>query len=107
MDTYEKALNYIIESAPEYAKAKAERKHLEEFRKTLKARLYQECTEGTIADRESHAYAHADYEALLLGIKAAVEIEEELLWRMKAAEHKIECWRTQQANNRYIQGVTT
>ena len=107
MDNPDKALNYIIEQAPKYAKAKANRKHLEEYRKTLKARLYQECTQGTIADKESYAYAHADYEKLLLGIKAAVEIEEELLWRMRAAEHKVECWRTEQANNRYIQGVTT
>ena len=66
-----------------------------------------EKTEGTIADREAYAYAHADYKEILDGLKAAIEIEEELRWRMTAAEHKIEVWRTQEASNRYIDKVVT
>ena len=106
MDTPNKALEYLIEKAPEYAKAKADRRYLEEFRKTVKAKLYLEA-EGTIADRESYAYSHAEYKALLEGLKAAIEVEEELRWRMRAAEHKVEIWRTIQANNRFIEKGTT
>ena len=103
----DKALEYLIGKAPEYANAKADRRYLEEFRKVCKARLYMERTEGTIADREAYAYSHADYKEILDGLKAAIEIEEELRWRMTAAEHKIEVWRTQEASNRYIDKVVT
>ena len=102
----DKAIDFIIEKAPEYAKAKANRKYLEEYRKTVKARLYQLAPGNTIPEKESWAYAHKEYESVLDGIRAAVEIEEELLWKMKAAEHRLEKWRTEQANNRYLDKVT-
>ena len=103
-----KALNYIIKEAPNYAKAKADRRYLEEYRKTLKGKLYNSAPDGlSQGDRIEWAYAHKDYEELLNGLKAAIEIEEELKWRMTAAEHKIEVWRSQEASNRFIdKGLT-
>ena len=52
--------------------------------------------------REAYAYAHEDYIELLEGLRAAIMAEEEIRWKMKAAELKIELWRTQQANNRMV-----
>ena len=107
MDTPDKALEYIITNAPKYAKAKADRRYLEEFRKTVKAKLYLTQSEGTMADREAYAYSHADYQEILSGLKAAIEIEEELRWRMQAAELKVHIWQTTSANNRFIEKGTT
>ena len=100
----EKAINYIRDNAPLYAKAKAERVYIEQFRKSQKALLVQE-TSGTIQDRESYAYSHTDYILLLEGLKCAVEKEEEIKWRMEAAKLKVEIYRTEQATNRVVDRV--
>ena len=47
--------------APAFAKAKAERMYLEEFRKSKKALLMQQHGEKPIGAQEREAYAHADY----------------------------------------------
>lgn len=95
-----RAANFINDAAEKFAGAKSERIQLEEFRKSKKALLINEIGKGTVQERESYAYSHNEYIALLNGIKSAVKNEEELRWRMKAAELKIEIWRTQQANIR-------
>jgi hypothetical protein len=96
----EKANDFIRDKGKDYAKAKADRVHLEQFRKTKKAMLYVTQAGGTVSDREAFAYSHPDYVKILDGIKAAVEIEETLRWQIEAAALKIEIWRTQQANQR-------
>lgn len=99
----ESAVMYIRNKASEYAKAKAERIQIEEFRKTLKARLMQKAQlEGakTSAEQEREAYAATDYEKLLDGLKVAVETEEKIRWEMVAAQLTVEVWRTQSANAR-------
>lgn len=96
------AVDYLLNTAPRYAAAKAKRVQLEEFRKSKKAILMQQSNGKTIADREAFAYSHTDYIALLDGLEAAVEAEELFRWKMKAAELQIEIWRSQQANNRTI-----
>lgn len=97
-----KAVNYLLKNAPLYAKAKAERVYLEEFRKTKKAILFRESPEKTIAEREHWAYSHPDYQELLEGIREAVEMEEKLRWEMVAAQARIEIWRSQEATNRNV-----
>ena len=92
---------YIRDKAPDHAKAKAERIYLSEFRKTKKAMLVTTQT-GTVQEKESYAYAHPEYIELLDGLRVAIENEETIIWRIKAAQAKIEIWRTQQANNRRI-----
>jgi hypothetical protein len=99
----EKAVEYIRDRAKEYAQAKADRTHLEEFRKSRKALLMKAAElEGatTSAAQERDAYAAPDYLQLLDGLRAAVEREETIRWEMEAARLTIEIWRTQSANNR-------
>jgi hypothetical protein len=102
----QEAISFIYNNAPKYAKAKADRVFIEEFRKSKKAILFQQATSGPIAERESFAYAHEEYQDLLKGLQAAVEIEETLRWQIEAARLKTEIWRTTQANNRAIDGAT-
>jgi len=95
------ALDFMRDKAPEYAEAKATRRYLEEFRKSKKAILIGQFEgKGTIQEKESFAYAHADYIGLLDGLRTAIEIEEALRYRLEAAKLKFEKWKTEQFNNR-------
>ena len=98
----EAANDFIRDNAGKHAEAKANRIQLMEFRKSKKAMLMNEKQGQPEHVRASHAYAHPDYLEILDGIQQAVEAEETLRWRMKAAEQKIELYRTQQANNRMV-----
>ncbi len=96
----EKLIGKMREYAPKLAEAKGNRVYLDQFRKSKKAILFQQAPEGTVADRENYAYSHKDYLEILDGLREAVTAEEELKYRMRAAELLVEVWRTQQANSR-------
>lgn len=83
-----------------YSKAKAERAYLEQFRKSKKAILFSQAPDGTVESKNSFAYCHKEYIELLEGLKAAIEIEEEAKYKLRACELRIEIWRTECANNR-------
>jgi hypothetical protein len=95
-----KAIQYIIDTAPLYAKAKADRIYLEEFRKSRKAQLMANSRLEALGKQEAYAYAHSEYIEILEGIRQAVEIEEKYRWLMTAAQARIECWRTEQYSAR-------
>lgn len=98
-----RALDFIRDNAPQYAKAKAQRVYLEEFRKTKKA-LCMQAAEAhgakTAATQEREAYADVEYAELLAALQAAVEEEERLRWLIVGAQARIEVWRTIEANRR-------
>jgi len=100
------AVDYLVKVAPEYAKAKAERVYLEEFRKSKKALLMQESDSKVSASQERDAYAHPDYIGILAALRVAVEAEETLRWKMVAAQLRVEVWRSQEASNRAIDRST-
>lgn len=98
-----KAIDYIVQHAPRFAKAKSERIYLEEFRKTKKALLMKVAMEmgyESAAAQEREAYAHPEYQELLKGLAVAIEEEETLKWMLTAAQMKSEIWRTESANER-------
>jgi len=95
-----KAVDYILNHAALFAKAKAERTYIEEYRKSLKSILMKRSMETAIGAQEREAYAHPEYVQLLDGLKEAVLIEERLKWDITAATLRVEIWRTEQANNR-------
>jgi hypothetical protein len=100
-----KTVEFIFVNAAKYAKAKAQRVQLEEYRKSKKALLMKEallCGIEAANAQEREAYAHPDYIALLQGLAAAIEQEELLRWQLEAARMKTDIWRTEQANNRFI-----
>ena len=96
------AIDFIFQNAPEYAKAKAERVYLEEFRKTKKALLMKAAMSKyeAVSAQEREAYAHPEYQELLKGLQAAIEIEEELKWKLEAARLRVEVYRTEEASAR-------
>ena len=94
-----KAVTFILENAAKYANAKATRVQLEEYRKSKKAILMSE-EEGTLGAKEMYAYAHRDYVALLMQIKDAIALEEELRWKLEAAKLRVEVWKTEEYTKR-------
>ena len=100
------AVDYIIVNAENFARAKADRIYLEEYRKSLKAILMKRSLEDTIGAQEREAYAHEEYKHLLQGLKEAVEVEEKLRWDLIAAQARVEIWRSEQANLRTEGKVT-
>jgi len=95
-----KAIQFLIDTAPLYAKAKSDRMYLEEFRKSRKAQLMSQAGTEVLGKQEVYAYAHADYVGILEGIRQAVEKEEKYRWLMTAAQARIEVWRTEQYSAR-------
>ena len=95
-----KAIQYLIDTAPLYAKSKADRIFLDEFRKSRKAQLQSQAGTEVLGKQETYAYAHADYVGILEGIREAVEIEEKYRWLMTAAQTRISVWQTEQYNAR-------
>ena len=98
-----KAIEFILEQAPKYAEAKAQRIYLEEFRKTKKALLMKDALARGIDSavaQEREAYAHYEYQELLLGLQVAIEKEETLKWKLTAAQMKSDIWRSEQASER-------
>jgi len=102
-----KAIQYIIDTAPLYAKAKADRIYLEEFRKSRKAQLMANSRLEALGKQEAYAYAHSEYIEILEGIRQAVEIEEKYRWLMTAAQARISVWQTTQFNARMEMKATT
>jgi len=103
------AVDFILKHAPEYAKAKAERVFVEEFRKSKKALLMRDALARGIesaAGQEREAYSHQEYIDLLKGLQEAIEIEETLKWKLEAARMRTEIWRTESANNRMTDNAT-
>jgi hypothetical protein len=96
-----RAIQFLIDTAPLYAKAKADRMYLEEFRKSRKAQLASQAGTEVLGKQETFAYAHQDYIQILEGIREAVEREEKYRWLMTAAQARIEVWRTEQYSARH------
>lgn len=94
-----KAIAYIQSKAQEFADAKANRIYIENYLKTIKAKLMSQ-EDGTLGAKEIFAYSHPDYKLQLDGLKAAVEIEENLKWMLEAARLRVDVWKTMQHNAR-------
>ena len=98
-----KAIEFIQENAPKFARAKSERVYLENFLRTKKALLMKEAMQmgfESAAAQEREAYAHPEYQELLKGLAVACEQEEALKWLLTGATLKTEIWRTESANER-------
>jgi hypothetical protein len=95
-----KAIQFLIDTAEPYSKAKASRIFLEGFLKSRKAQLMSQAGTEVLGKQETFAYAHPEYIEILEGIREAVESEERFRWLMTAAQARIEVWRTEQYSAR-------
>jgi hypothetical protein len=98
-----RCLDFIRDHAAQLAQAKANRVHLEEFRKSKKALLMKAAEVNgatSVNAQERDAYAHPEYQELLSALRASVEEEERLRWMMVGAQAKISVFQTIEATRR-------
>jgi helix-turn-helix protein len=104
------AVDYLFTHGKKYATAKGRRVQMEEYRKSLKAMLMKQAiADGkckTAASAEMEAYADQSYVEFCKGLSVATEEEEALRWGLVSAQARIDCWRSEQANNRTMDRVT-
>ena len=100
------AVDYLYIHGHEYAKAKARRYYLEEYRKSVKAmcmkKAMSEKRANSAAAAEMEAYSDSSYIEFLKGLEAAVQAEETLRWGLVSAQARIDVWRSQEASNRAV-----
>ena len=101
-DDIEKAVDFLRDSAPEIAKARARLAYVTEYRKSLKAILMSESKANTSAEREQLAYCNSAYLRHLKEIESATLDFEKLRAQREGAMMKIEAWRSMNANYRSI-----
>jgi len=99
-DDAQKDIDYIRDSAPVYAKAKAESTYIENYLKVVKATEMANSDKKTLGDREIDAYMSMTYETQLKAMREAVATEEELKYRMEAAKLRFEHYKITCFNNR-------
>jgi hypothetical protein len=96
----QKAIDFIRDNAPAFAKAKSDRTYIENYLKVVKAKEMANSDKKTLGDREIDAYMSMEYEAQLRGMRQAVAVEEELKYRMEAAKLRFEHYKIECFNNR-------
>lgn len=96
----ERALDFLRDTAEEAAQARANRLHLDDFSRCLKAEIMSEHLAEPLGAQERHAYGDLRYRNHLEALKLAIYEDEKGRFLRDAANAKIEAWRTQQANER-------
>ncbi|UCD40584.1 MAG: hypothetical protein JSV87_04325 [Candidatus Bathyarchaeota archaeon] len=100
----ERLLHEYRDKVEEYAKARARRTYIEEFKKSKFAILMRQADRDgfkTAAAQEREAYAADEYIEFLSGLREAVEAEERLRYDLRALEMRAEVWRTLRADERF------
>lgn len=90
----QKAWDFLRDNAQKAAQATANRKHLENFTKSLKAILMSERSLDAIGAQERFALAHADFLKHLEGLRQAIYEDEHQAHLMEAAKIKINIWQS-------------
>lgn len=96
----EKALDYLRDQADVAAKAIAESWYMQDYRKVVKAEEMGKSNVEAVNAQERFAYSTDAYKEHIVATMTAIEKAEKAKFLIKAAEAKIEAWRTQQSNQR-------
>lgn len=95
-----KAINFLIEHAEKHADARANVIQIENFMKVKRSMLMRTSQAKTAAEREAEALAHPEYQELIAGLREAVYQEALLKTLLKAAELRVDVFRTVEASAR-------
>jgi len=104
LDNFDERIDKMGQAIAPYAKAKAERVYIEQFRKSKKALLMRSdeaLALKTVSEREQYAYSHPEYIELLDGLREATKVEEAAKWALERFKIEVEVWRTTSANERW------
>lgn len=98
----EESVMFLHTSAPEIAKAKHDKVRTEEMRKAVLGKLKLASPESAQAGKEAWAYAQDAYEKAVEEMADAAGKYELLLSQRKAAEARIDAWRSMNATHRSV-----
>ncbi len=98
-DKAEAAHNALTDSDEEYGTLSAYVKMAPHMTKLIKAKAFLN-TSGTVAERESMAYASEDYKKFTDNLKDAMVEYEVLHARRESWQREVDIWRTVSANRR-------
>lgn len=104
MNDIERIMHEYRSRTGEYAKARARRTYIEEFKKSKLALLMRQADRDgfkSVASQEREAEASDEYLELLKALEAAVEAEERLRYDLRSLEMQAEVWRTLRADERF------
>lgn len=101
-DDIQKAVDYLRDSAPLAAQARANKVYLTEYRKSIKAMLMKQHGNLALGAAEREAYADPGYIAHLRAMQEAVFEDAKHEFLREAADAKIQAWRTSEASYRAI-----
>lgn len=99
-DDAERAVDWLRNNATQIGEARATRVYLEQWVKTVKARVMVEQIGLSNAAAEAVALASESYSQALEAYRDAVREDERLRFLATAAEAKLEFWRSQEATRR-------
>ena len=98
----DKALEYLRDTAPLAAKARAERHYLEEYKKSKKALLMGKHLDQAVNAQEREALSDPEYIEFLRTVSDAIEADETYRFKREAAQAIINAWQTDSANKRIV-----
>ena len=90
----EHALDFLRDNAKDCAKARADMVFLDNMRKAVHAQAAADSPKDTQAEKERDGYRSAEYKEILEQHRDAVFRYQYLQGQLKAAELKIEVWRS-------------
>ena len=101
-ESADKAIQFIWDNAPKYAKARQDLAELESFKSSLKAIEMKKHLDLPVSAQEREAYASEEYQQLCKALGEATYNCELLKWKLLTAQMRFDAWRSEQANNRIM-----
>ena len=104
MSDIERIMQEYRDRVGDYAKARARRTYIEEFKKSKLALLMRQADRDgfkSVNAQEREAQASDEYIELLRALETAVEGEERLRYELRSLEMQAEVWRTLRADERF------
>jgi hypothetical protein len=101
-ESADKAIQFIWDNAPKYAKARQDLAELESFKSSLKAIEMKKYLDLPVSAQEREAYASEEYQQLCKALGEATYNCELLKWKLLTAQMRFDAWRSEQANNRIM-----
>lgn len=95
-----KAIDFMVSNSTRHAQARADVIQIENFMKVKRSVLMQASGAKTVSEREAEALSHPDYLELIAGLREAVYQEALMRTLLKAAELRVEVWRSAEATAR-------
>ena len=105
VDDIDRAVEYLRDSSEKAAQARADRLHLEDFSKSLKAKIMSEQVDEPLGAQERRAYSDPRYMAHLDALKIAIHDDEKFRFMREAAHVRVDVWRSKLSWEKTLESI--